>query len=140
MALDRHVVLVRIRDRFGLVVVIRRLHVDAALFHLQHADVLDLRRAGLVVLLDAGVDALAAADTAAEIQAVDELDAVQRRRIGELRLDLVTLLDFAADAGKDAFLVLGRHLLVVLLKKLVEVRECSPRSGAATARRRRPPQ
>ncbi len=49
----------------------------------QHADPVDLRIAGLVVLVDAGVDAAPAADAAREVEAVAELDPVHGRRVGD---------------------------------------------------------
>ena len=120
MALDRHVVLVGVRHRGRRVVVIRALQIDAAFLHLQHADVLDLRRPRLVVLLDTGVHAAPAADAAAEVQAIHEFDPGQGRWIGQLRRDVVPPSDFFANAGEDLGLVLGRHLLVVFLEELGE--------------------
>lgn len=123
VALDRHVILRAVGHQGRIVMVVGSLHVDAPLLHLKHADVLDFRRPRLVVLLDAGMHALAAADAAAEVQTVDEFDAVQRRRIGELRLDLVARLDRLGDPGEDPLLVLGGHLLVVLLEELRDRRD-----------------
>ena len=53
--------------------VIRRLHVDAPLFHLQHANVLDLRRPGLVVLFHTRVNAFPTANAATQVESVGQI-------------------------------------------------------------------
>ena len=65
LALHRHVELALLGHRLRVVVGVGVLtSTPFVLVHLQHPDPLDLRIAGLVVLLDAGVDAAAAADAA----------------------------------------------------------------------------
>ncbi len=92
----------------------------AVVGHLQHADVLDLGVAGLVVLGDAGVDALAAADAAGQVERVDKLDPVHRLEIAHVRPDAVLVLHFVLDPGQDDLHLLRGHLLVVLLEELVD--------------------
>jgi hypothetical protein len=104
-------------------VVIGGFDVDAALLHFQHADVLDLRPPRLVVFLHAGMNALAAADAAADVQTVNELHAGQRRRVAQLGLDAVPALDFPPDASQHPLLVGGGHFLVVFLEELLERRD-----------------
>jgi hypothetical protein len=58
-----------------VVVGVALLEVDRALLHLKHADVGLLRGAVVIVLLVAGLGALAAADADAEIERVAELHA-----------------------------------------------------------------
>ena len=64
-----------------------------------------------------------AAYAAAEVQTIDKLDSVQRRRVGQIGFDAVSPFDFLPDASKNLLLVLGSHLLVMFLKKLVERRD-----------------
>ena len=98
LALHRHVEKALLRHRLGIVIVVGLLHVERAVRQPQHADVLDLRIARLVVLRDAGVDAFAAADAAGQVQAIDKLDAVHRLEVAHVRADAVLLLDFVLDA------------------------------------------
>src|SRR5208283_5638511 len=98
VALDRHVEDARLRHRLRRIVVVPLVHVEGAVVgHLQHADVLDLRVAGLVVLRYAGVDALAAADAAGQVEGVDELDAVHWLVVAHMRPDPVLALHLVLD-------------------------------------------
>ncbi len=112
VALARHLV--------GLVVGVGVLEIDAvALAHLEHADVVHLGIARQVVLVDAGVDAPAAADAASDVERVGEHDAVDRRLDADSELDAIGRLVFALEAPLQPLDVRGRELAEVALKELL---------------------
>ena len=115
-------------------VVRRRLaEVEGAGLHLEDADVPHLRIVGQVVLAGAGLDAAPAAVANREVQRVGELDAVDRRRVGDVRGHARPRERLLLDAPEDALLVDVRELLVVLPEELLGRRRALP----APARRRR---
>src|ERR1043166_6993771 len=87
--------------------------------HLEHANVLNLRIARLIVLRNARMDAFAAADTASQVEAIDELDAVHGLVVLHVRANLVLLLYLPRDAVEDFVHVRLRLFFLVLLKKLL---------------------
>ena len=118
VALDGHVIMVFGGDCCAVVMVVALLDVGRASWHFEHADVLDLWAAGLVILCDTCVDAFTAADTAGEIQCVDELDAVHGLDVSDVGADFVAFLHFVRDALERGGHVLAVHLFVVLLEEL----------------------
>ena len=124
LALHRHVEETLLRHLLRIVIVLGLLDVERTVRHFQHADVLNLRVARLVVFRDAGVDAFAAADAAREVQAINELHAVHRlvksRTCGR---NAVLLFDLVLDALEDLRHVRRRHLLVILLHEPLGGRE-----------------
>jgi hypothetical protein len=80
--------------------------------------------------------AFAAADAARDVEGVDELDALHRLHVAKVRSYAEAVLDLGADPLKSRLHLARRHLLVVLLKELVEVRNGARLKFAQWAERR----
>jgi len=119
LALHRHIEEPLLRDFFRIVVVIRLFDIERTVRHFQHPDVLDLRGARLVVLVDTGMHAFAAADTPREIQAIGIFHTVHRLEIADMGAHAVLLFDLVLDPRDDLFHVIRSHLLIVFLEELL---------------------
>jgi hypothetical protein len=106
-----HVEGLLLRYQLRLVVGVRFGQVDAGLLlHPQHPDPVDLRVAGLVVLVDTGVDAAPAADAARDVETVAELHPIHGRRVAHRDLTPVALRVLPLELGQDLRLALRAQL------------------------------
>src|ERR1041385_798893 len=100
------------------IIMVAFFHVHRAVRHLQHADVLNLWIARLIVFFHAGMNAFAAADASSQVQTINKFDAVHRLEIANMRADSVLALDFILNPFEDLLHVFGRQFLVILLQEL----------------------
>jgi hypothetical protein len=95
------------------------LEIERAMRELQHADVLNLRIARLVVFRHAGMHAFPAADAACQIQRIDELDAVHGPEVADMGPQTVFVFHLILNALEHLLHLFRREFLVVLLQELV---------------------
>ena len=119
LALDGHVEEAFFGDRLRGVVVIALFHVHRAVRHFEHADVLDFRIPGLIILLDAAVNTFSAANAARQVERINELDAVHGLEVAHVRTNPVLPLDLVFDALKHLGHLFRCQFLVVLLQEFL---------------------
>ena len=122
MTLNRHVKVIFIWNRRQIVVVVAVFNIHRPARHLQHTDVLNLGVAALVVFRDTRMHTTPTPNTPCQIQGIHELHPVHRLDVPNIRANVVPLLNFTANPVERNFHLRRRHLLVVLLKKLLHRR------------------
>jgi len=127
LALDGKIDIPFLRNRVGIVVMFRVFEIDQiSSLQLEDPDPMKLTFvAGLIILLDTGIDASPAADASGKLKAV----APEGILLGFLRTDLefpsIFLLISLLQFGNEAFLFLFGHLQKMFLKEVLDFLFCA---------------
>jgi hypothetical protein len=121
LALDGHVNESRLRNLFGIVIMLGILQIDqGALLEPDDPNPVELRiLTGIVIFIGTGIDASSTSDTARQVQTIAPEGVRERFLRADRKLLAVFLLVSQFPFGNESFLLLRRHLAKMLLEEVL---------------------